>query len=200
MLMESIGKSISWNLACRIVQKENADKVQKKLNLNNKFVTQDLFEIDNYYEFDLINSVGVLHHTNNCLKGIEKIISLSPKYFFIGLYHKYGRKPFLDHFEKIKSDFSNLDQEKLEEKLFKEYKKLDSRKMDDVHLRSWFKDQVIHPYETQHTLDEVFEAPQLVMNVIKDIAYLNTAYVGTQYTQRQIEEAASRNQKATLKQ
>ncbi len=132
-----------------------ADKVQKKLNLNNKFVTQDLFEIDNYYEFDLINSVGVLHHTNNCLKGIEKIISLSPKYFFIGLYHKYGRKPFLDHFEKIKSNFANLDPEKLEEKLFDEYRKLDTRKMDDVHLRSWFKDQVIHPYETQHTLDEV---------------------------------------------
>lgn len=129
--------------------------VQNKLNLNNKFISKDLFELDDYYNYDLINSVGVLHHTNNCLKAIEKIISLSPKYFFVGLYHKYGRKPFLDHFEKIKYQYSHLNNNDLEEKLFNEYKKLDTRKMDDLHLRSWFKDQVIHPHETQHTLEEM---------------------------------------------
>ena len=143
-----------------------ANEVQKKLDLDNKFVTQDLFEIDDYYNFDLIISVGVLHHTNNCLKGIEKIISLSPKYFFIGLYHKHGRKPFLDHFEKIKSDFSNMDPTNLEDKLFDEYKKLDSRKMNDVHLKSWFKDQVIHPHETQHTLEEVIDVVEPKYSVI----------------------------------
>jgi len=40
--------------------------------------------------------------------GIEKIIELSPRYFLIGLYHKYGRKPFLEHFDNLKLKFKDL--------------------------------------------------------------------------------------------
>ena len=43
----------------------------------------------------------------------------------------------------------------LENALFEEYKKLDKRSSDETHLRSWFKDQVLHPKETQHTLAEI---------------------------------------------
>ena len=57
-------------------------------------------------------------HTNNCFKGIEKIIELSPRYFLIGLYHKYGRKPFLEHFDNLKLKFKDLKKTDLENALF----------------------------------------------------------------------------------
>lgn len=132
-----------------------AKKVKEKLNLKTKFIVEDLFKINFNEKFDLITSLGVLHHTNNCLKGIEKIIQLSPRFFLIGLYHKYGRKPFLDHFNSLKLKFKNLEKKDFENALFEEYKKIDKRDQDQVHLKSWFKDQVLHPHETQHTLSEI---------------------------------------------
>ena len=49
----------------------------------------------------LIISLGALHHTNNCKEAIKYICKFgeTKSYLFLGLYHKYGRKPFLDHFE-----------------------------------------------------------------------------------------------------
>ena len=44
-----------------------------------------------------------------------------------------------------------------EDEMFKRYCELDSRFTDETHLRSWFRDQVLHPHETQHTLIEVNE-------------------------------------------
>ena len=133
-----------------------AKKVKDKLNLKTKFIVEDLFKINFDEKFDLITSLGVLHHTNNCLKGIEKIIQLSPRYFLIGLYHKYGRKPFLDHFQSLKFKYKNFEKIDLENTLFEEYKKIDKRAdQDETHKKSWFKDQVLHPHETQHTLSEI---------------------------------------------
>ena len=51
--------------------------------------------------------------------------------------------------------FKDLKKNDLENALFEEYKKLDKRSSDETHLRSWFKDQVLHPKETQHTLAEI---------------------------------------------
>ena len=132
-----------------------AEDIKDHLSLKTNFIVEDLFTINFDVKFDLITSIGVLHHTDNCMKGIEKIIKLSPKYFLIGLYHKHGRKPFLDHFDNFKLKFKNLNKNDLENALFKEYKKLDKRSSDEKHLRSWFQDQVLHPKETQHTLSEI---------------------------------------------
>ena len=132
-----------------------ANKIKDQLNLKTNFIVEDLFKVEFSDKFDLISSLGVLHHTNNCFKGIEKIIELSPRYFLIGLYHKYGRKPFLEHFDNLKLKFKDLKKNDLENALFEEYKKLDKRSSDETHLRSWFKDQVLHPKETQHTLAEI---------------------------------------------
>ena len=132
-----------------------ANKVKDELKLKTNFIVKDLFKVKFYNKFDLILSIGVLHHTNNCLKGIEKIIELSPKYFLIGLYHKYGRKPFLEHFNNLKLKLKNLNKIDLEKALFEEYKKLDKRSSNEIHLKSWFKDQVLHPKQTQHTLAEI---------------------------------------------
>lgn len=132
-----------------------ANQVKNKLKLKTSFIIEDLFKVNFKFKFNIICSIGVLHHTNNCLEGIKKIVSLFPEYFVIGLYHKYGRKPFLDHFENLKLKYQNLKRDELENILYKEYKKLDTRFVEETHLLSWFKDQVLHPHETQHTLSEI---------------------------------------------
>ena len=71
-------------------------------------------------------------------------------YFFVGLYHKYGRKPFLKYFQDLKK--LNLS----EEELFKKYKELHGVR-DETHLQSWFRDQVLHPHETLHTIEEIIQ-------------------------------------------
>jgi len=65
---------------------------------------------------------------------------------YIGLYHKYGRKPFLEKFNN-KKNFT--EKEKL--KLYSFIHPLKDKK----HQLSWFRDQVLHPHETQHVLEEV---------------------------------------------
>ena len=82
-----------------------AKKVKDQLNLKTNFIVEDLFQVNFNTKFDLISSIGVLHHTNNCLEGIKKIIDMSPKYFLIGLYHKYGWIPFVDLFDNLKLIF-----------------------------------------------------------------------------------------------
>lgn len=68
---------------------------------------------------------------------------------FIGLYHKYGRMPFLNYFNEMKENGAD------EEVLFENYRELHKKYVDDVQVRSWFLDQVLHPYESQHTLQEM---------------------------------------------
>ena len=99
-------------------------------------------------KFDLVISMGVLHHTHDCLKALDKTCKFANKksHICIGLYHKYGRKPFLEFVEELK----NLD----ESQKFKRYKEIHQLK-DQTHLKSWFRDQVLHPHETQHTFKEI---------------------------------------------
>ena len=125
-----------------------AKKIKSELNLSSIFSVSDFFTYKNEKKFDLIVSLGALHHTNNCKEAIKYICRFgeTKSYLFLGLYHKYGRKPFLDHFEKIK--------DKSEEIKFNEYKKLHKIK-DTKKLYSWFRDQVLHPHETQHTFEEL---------------------------------------------
>src|SRR5262249_37367805 len=68
---------------------------------------------------------------------------------FIGLYHKYGRQPFLSHFQEMRKRGAS------EEAMLARYKELHSGLHDDTLLLSWFRDQVLHPHETQHTLEEM---------------------------------------------
>ena len=134
-----------------------AEKIKTKLNLKSKFYTSDLFTFDKKNKYDLIISLGVLHHTNNCYEAIKQISmhAREKAFIFLGLYHKYGRKPFLDYFNKIKN--------KSEKIKFDEYKKLHKIK-DEKQLYSWFKDQVLHPHETQHTFEEL-------VTIFKSIRY-----------------------------
>ena len=125
-----------------------AKKVSQKLENNIEYEVDNIFEYTPKSKFDLILSLGVLHHTRDCLKALDKICKFGEKKskIFIGLYHKQGRKPFLEFVDSLK----NLS----EKEKFDEYKKI--HKLDnDLHQKSWFRDQVLHPYESLHDLDEV---------------------------------------------
>ena len=127
-----------------------ANKLKLRLKLNSKFITSDLFTFDDAQKYDLIISLGVLHHTNSCAEAIRHICKFGKlnSYLFLGLYHKYGRKPFLDYFKRIKNESDEFK--------FKEYKKFHNI-VDEKKLYSWFRDQVLHPHETQHTFEELIK-------------------------------------------
>ena len=146
---------------------ERAKKVwdYRKLSKHGRppqFLVRDLFEFDvdaqtrpsgNTGKFDLVTSIGVLHHTKDCHEALRKICNdfVKPKgHIFIGLYHKYGRKPFLDEFKKLKDNGVS------EQDMFERYCELSNfNGKDETFSRSWFVDQVLHPHQTLHTQEEI---------------------------------------------
>ena len=117
-----------------------------------RFEVADLFAFGMPRPAELVVSLGVLHHTNDCHRALERICNSFVRpggHVFIGLYHAHGRRCFLDHFARMKADQAS------EEVMFAEYRRLHSQLEDDVFARSWFRDQVLHPHETQHTLAEL---------------------------------------------
>ena len=148
-----LANRISYHNKCNVtaidfnpVAIERARMVSEYIGTKVKFEVADLFEYD-MKSPDLIISLGVLHHTGDFKGALEKICQSTNKDIFIGLYHKWGRKPFLDEFADIESDVAK----------FKRYCELDTRFNDKTHLLSWYRDQVLHPHETQHTVEEVNE-------------------------------------------
>ncbi len=127
---------------------EYSNSIKKELKLNCTFRKENLFDLDESKKYDFISSIGVLHHTPDCHLAIKQVIKLMHKncYFFLGLYHKYGRTPFLEYFRKME----NLNDEEKFEK-FKELRNL----KDQKHSYSWFRDQVLHPHESLHTFEEI---------------------------------------------
>ena len=133
---------------------DTAQKAADSLGLNVKYEVADLFKFEPNEKFDICISLGVLHHTNNCIAAIQRCVEnyVTPGgYFYVGLYHLYGRRLFLQHFENLSAGGAS------EGDLLKEYSRLSKVKTDDTHLYSWFRDQVLHPHETQHTLKEITE-------------------------------------------
>ncbi len=131
---------------------ERAKEISRILGTNVEFDVADLFLYQPETPAEVSISLGVLHHTNDCLGAVRRMFddfTVPGGHSFIGLYHAYGRKPFLDHFSSLQSKgFS-------EDALLEEYRNLDSRFKDETHLVSWFRDQVLHPHETQHSLKEL---------------------------------------------
>jgi 2-polyprenyl-3-methyl-5-hydroxy-6-metoxy-1,4-benzoquinol methylase len=129
-----------------------AQEVARALGVDTAFAVADLFSYSPGTRYDVIVSIGALHHTGDCHGAIRRIVSdlLAPGgHFFIGLYHHHGRAPFLAHFDALRARGAD------EATLFDAYRQLHPRTQDETHLRSWFRDQVLHPHETQHTLTEL---------------------------------------------
>ncbi len=126
--------------------------VAQLLNVASRFEEADLFAYRRERPFDLVISIGVLCVTNNCLEGIRHLcrLLLEPGgHLFIGLYHRYGRQPILDHFARLRDRGAD------EDALFTEFRRLHANILDETHLRSWFRDQILHPHETLHTMREM---------------------------------------------
>jgi SAM-dependent methyltransferase len=115
-----------------------------------RFVAQDLFAFSPTVTPDLVVSLGVLHHTHACAVAFRHVAGFVERggFLFVGLYHKYGRAPFL-------ALFRELLEEEGEEGALRRYRELNPGIRDRTFLRSWFRDQVLHPHESQHTLEEV---------------------------------------------
>ncbi|MBI4567696.1 MAG: class I SAM-dependent methyltransferase [Planctomycetes bacterium] len=133
-----------------------AKEVATRLAVEAIFEVADLFTYQPEAAFDVVTSVGVLHHTDDCVAGIRHVARTMVRqggYLFIGLYHAHGRKPFIDHFAALKDAGAS------EDLLFGEFRRLAAGvgpwNDDEVHARSWFRDQVLHPHETTHTLAEI---------------------------------------------
>ncbi|MEQ8654071.1 MAG: methyltransferase domain-containing protein [Kiloniellales bacterium] len=117
-----------------------------------EFVESDIFAFETEKRFDLVLSIGALHHTVDCRAAFAHAASfVAPGGFlFVGLYHLYGRRPFLEMMHKIAAESG-------EAAAFDQFRKMAEAQTDDTHLRSWFRDQVLHPHETQHTAAEVWD-------------------------------------------
>lgn len=129
-----------------------ARRISELLDVSAKISYQsgDLFDAAYLTEATLVNALGVLHHTEDAQAAFSKITSwIKPGgYVHVGLYHAYGRKPFLERFKKDAAL-------RTEQEAFLLYKKLNPKVKSEKFLRSWFRDQVLHPHETTHTCREV---------------------------------------------
>ncbi|HYM30318.1 MAG TPA: class I SAM-dependent methyltransferase [Candidatus Cybelea sp.] len=129
-----------------------AKDVAQTLGVSVHFEIADLFTFRPAKQADIAISLGVLHHTDNCAAAVARMCRefIAPGgRVFIGLYHRYGRRPFLEHFARLRESGAD------ERALLRAYAALDRRFTDETHLKSWFRDQVLHPHETQHTLSEM---------------------------------------------
>ena len=128
-----------------------AENISNAMKLNIKFKHSDIFDYLDKNKYDLVVSLGVLHHTVDCRKAFEKVSSfIKPGGFlYVGLYHLYGRKPMLNFLQ----NHAHWHGEKAAYNLFK---RMNKDMTNEEHSYSWFRDQVLHPHETQHTLEELF--------------------------------------------
>jgi SAM-dependent methyltransferase len=159
-----LANAVAYHHACPVVgidfnavAIERARAVAKELKVDARFEVADLFTFRAEERFDLVTSIGVLHHTDDCLGGLRHVVNnlLAPGgRIFIGLYHRYGRRPFMAYFEELRREGAS------EEAMFSAFQALsrggDATRTDEVFQRSWFRDQVLHPHETSHTLEELF--------------------------------------------
>jgi SAM-dependent methyltransferase len=135
------------------VATERARETARVLAVDARFVTGDFYQYVPDAPFDVVVSNGVLHHTHDAIAGLERLLSrcvVPGGVVLIGLYHLFGRKPFLDHFRQMRENGAS------EDELVDRYAQLHPQIAEDrTHLMSWYRDQVCHPHETQHTLAEM---------------------------------------------
>jgi len=133
---------------------DRARDVAGRLDISDRvdFVESDLFAFESAAPFDLVVSIGVLHHTRDCRAAFAHAARMVAPggFLFVGLYHLYGRRPFLDLYRGICAREG-------EDAAFARFRDCAETLSDETHLRSWFRDQVLHPHETQHTLAEVWQ-------------------------------------------
>ncbi len=131
---------------------QKSREVAEALNNNINFELADIFDYEDENKYDLVISLGVLHHTKDCKGAFKKISKYVKKggYLYVGLYHLYGRRPMLNFLQGYNRWHGK-------ESALKLFSVMNPNMYDSLFCKSWFNDQVLHPHETQHTLSEVSE-------------------------------------------
>ena len=134
---------------------KQASAVSRALGTNDKtvFISSDVFNYEPERQFDLVNTVGVLHHTGNCTDAMIRCLDwVKPGgHFHIGLYNQAMREPLIEHFQHLKGMGAS------ETTLYEEFSRMVPEMTDPTHRKSWFRDQVLHPHETTHSYREISE-------------------------------------------
>ena len=135
---------------------ERAREIAAAVGVDVRFDVAELPGKPDGRRYQVVTSIGVLHHTDDCLGGLEQLARerlAEGGTLVIGLYHAYGRQPLLDHFAALRQRGAG------EEEQFAEFRRLAVGTRADgpnpTFVQSWFRDQVQHPHETQHTLAEI---------------------------------------------
>jgi len=117
------------------------------------FQEENVFSYQPDHRFDLVNSLGVLHHTDDCIGAVERCLEWvrALGYFHLGLYNSYMRRPFLRYFSEMK------DRGASEQEMYQKFISMVPGMSEGMHAKSWFRDQVLHPHETTHTYAEIYE-------------------------------------------
>jgi carbamoyltransferase len=159
-----------------------------------EFIETDLFAFEPRRSFELINSLGVLHHTPDCHAAIRRVTQwIAPGgYLHLGLCHHYGRRPFLDHFGRLQAAGAS-DQE-----LYDEFRRLNPNITDRTHMLSWFRDQVLHPFETQHTYSEIRDVLASVGFVVEATSINNYKRLAPADDLVELEKKCEQTSKAAL--
>jgi|OM-RGC.v1.019504979 2-polyprenyl-3-methyl-5-hydroxy-6-metoxy-1,4-benzoquinol methylase len=94
-----LGMSIAYHYHAHVtgidlnpVGVERAREINSELDLKMILEVEDLFTFKPKSLFDVVVSLGVLHHTNDCHAAIRKLCTtfvVPDGHVFIGLYHKY---------------------------------------------------------------------------------------------------------------
>ena len=155
---------------------KTAKSISNNLKVYPKYTCADIFDYEDSNIYDLVISLGVLHHTIDCYKAFKKISSYVKKggFIYVGLYHIYGRRPML----KLLQEYSYWHGENSAYNLFK---KMNFCMEDKQHSFSWFRDQVLNPHESHHSLKEIsywikeigFELVSTSINNFKNLKNFN---------------------------
>ncbi len=100
---------------------------------------------------DLVVCLGVLHHTPYPSLSFARLSRRVPEggYLYLGLYHEPGRRFFRDRFQRLLATHGR-------DAAFDAFRRLAGpQQASEAQLRYWFREQVLHPLESQHTLMEV---------------------------------------------
>jgi len=97
--------------------------------------------------FDLVISIGVLHHTSDPFLAFRSISTLVRPggYILVGLYHRYGR---------LTTDLRRLMFGVTGDRMRFIDRSL-AAKGSESRVRAWFRDQYKNPHESKHTIGEV---------------------------------------------
>ena len=132
----------------------------KELGLNNiSYMQADINNLSNLNKnFDIIESVGVLHHMDDPVSGLNNLVNLLKKdgLMKIGLYSKLGRQR-LENAKKYINKENVKDHVKFRQSLYLKQNKIfnDLIDHDEFYSSSQLKDLLFHPKEYAYTIPEI---------------------------------------------